>query len=163
MAVLGAALVFIFPGSPEQDTEYHFLMARTAWVNPSYFTGVWGRPLYTTIFAVPALLGFMVARLFAVGIGVGVAWQTWRLARDLNMERAWLAVPLLLAQPVFFELFPDMLTEPLFALMFVVAMRWHLRGWTVSWMLAASLLPLARPEGVFVCLLWGVWVLARKG
>ena len=28
-------------------------------------------------------------------------------------------------------------------------------------MLAASLLPLARPEGVFLCLLWGVWVVAK--
>ena len=158
MAVLGVVLVFTFPGSPEQDTEYHFLMARTAWVNPSYFVGVWGRPLYTTVFAIPALMGFVAARLFAVGIGVAVAWQTWRLARDLEMERAWLVVPLLLAQPVFFELFPDMLTEPLFALMFVVAVRWHLRGWTMCGMLGASLLPLARPEGVFLCLLWGGWV-----
>ncbi|MGB8355979.1 MAG: hypothetical protein WCD79_18925 [Chthoniobacteraceae bacterium] len=160
MAGLGVVLVFMFPGSPEQDTEYHFLMARTAWVNPSYFVGVWGRPLYTTVFAVPALMGFVVARLFAVGIGVGVAWQTWCLVRDLEMERTWLAVPLLLAQPVFFELFPDMLTEPLFALVFVVAVRWHLRGWTMRGMLAASLLPLARPEGVFLCLLWGVCVVA---
>jgi hypothetical protein len=28
-------------------------------------------------------------------------------------------------------------------------------------MLAASLLPLARPEGVFLCLIWGMWVLAK--
>jgi len=162
MAVLGIALVFVFPGSPEQDTEYHFLMARTAWVNASYFIGVWGRPLYTAVFAIPALMGFVAGRLFAVGIGVCVAWQTWRLARDLEMERAWLVVPLLLAQPVFFELFPDMLTEPLFALVFVVAVRWHLHGWTMRGMLVASLLPLARPEGVFLCLLWGAWVLVAS-
>jgi len=161
MAVLGVALVFIFPGSPEQDTEYHFLMARTAWADPSYLTGVWGRPLYTTVFALPALAGFMAARFFAVAIGVAVAWQTWRLACDLQMERTWLVVPLLLGQPVFFELFPDLLTEPLFALVFVVALRWHLRGWTGRGMLAASLLPLARPEGVFLCLLWGVWVICE--
>jgi hypothetical protein len=162
MALLGVALIFVFPGCPEQDTDYHFLGARSAWLNPWLFVDVWGRPLYTTFYALPALLGFTAARFCAVGIGVATAWQTWRLAGDLRLERAWLVIPLLLGQPVFFELFPDLLTEPLFALVFVVALRWHLRGWTRRGMLAASLLPLARPEGVFLCLLWGVWVMAKN-
>jgi hypothetical protein len=162
MALLGVALVFVFPGSAEQDTDYHFLKARTAWSSPWLFVDVWGRPLYTTFYAVPALLGFTAARLFAVGISVAIAWQTWRLACDLRLGRAWLVIPLLLGQPVFFELFPDLLTEPLFALVFVIALRWHLRGWTMRGMLGASILPLARPEGVFLCLLWGVWVVAKK-
>jgi hypothetical protein len=162
MALLGVALIFVFPGCPEQDTDYHFLGARTAWSNPWLFVDVWGRPLYTTLYALPALLGFTAARFFAAGIGVAIAWQTWRLACDLRLERPWLVIPFLLGQPVFFELFPDLLTEPLFALVFVVALRWHLRGWTRRGMLAASLLPLARPEGVFLCLLWGVWVLAEN-
>jgi hypothetical protein len=162
MALLGLALIFLFPGSPEQDTDYHFLEARTAWSNPWLLVDVWGRPLYTTIYALPALLGFTGARFFAVGIGLATAWQTWRLAGDLRLERAWLVIPLLLGQPVFFELFPDLLTEPLFALVFVVAVRWHLRGRTRLGMLGASLLPLARPEGVFLCLIWGVWVVAKS-
>ena len=130
MALLGVALILLFPGCPEQDTDYHFLGARSAWGNPWLFVDVWGRPLYTTFYALPALLGFTAARFCAVGIGVATAWQTWRLACDLRLERAWLVIPLLLGQPVFFELFPDLLTEPLFALAFVVALRWHLRGWT---------------------------------
>jgi len=162
MALLGVALILLFPGCPEQDTDYHFLGARSAWGNPWLFVDVWGRPLYTTFYALPALLGFTAARFCAVGIGVATAWQTWRLACDLRLERAWLVIPLLLGQPVFFELFPDLLTEPLFALVFVVALRWHLRGWTRRGMLAASFLPLARPEGVFLCLLWGVWVVAEN-
>jgi hypothetical protein len=162
MALLGVALIFLFPGCPEQDTNYHFLEARTAWSTPSLFVNVWGRPLYTAFYALPALLGFTAARFFAVGIGVAIAWQTWRLACDLRLERAWLVIPLLLGQPVFFELFSDLLTEPLFALVFVVALRRHLRGRLSSGMLAASLLPLARPEGVFLCLLWGVWVVTKN-
>ncbi|MBV9644279.1 MAG: hypothetical protein JO334_11955 [Verrucomicrobia bacterium] len=162
MALFGALLIFLFPGCPEQDTDFHFLEARTSWSSPWLFVDVWGRPLYTTVYALPALLGFTAARFFAVGIGVAVAWQTWRLACDLRLQRAWLVIPLLLGQPVFFELFPDLLTEPLFALVFVVALRWHLRGRARRGMLAASLLPLARPEGVFLCLLWAVWVMAKN-
>jgi hypothetical protein len=158
MALLGVVLIFLFPGCPEQDTEYHFLEARSVWGNPTFLVDVWARPLYTSFYALPALLGFTAARFFAVGIGVAIAWQTWCLADDLRLQRAWLVIPFLLGQPVFFELYPDLLTEPLFALVFAVALRWHLRGWTRRGMFAASFLPLARPEGVFLCVLWGLWV-----
>ena len=159
MALLGGILIFLFPGFPEQDSGYHFVMARTAWHQPVYFVEVWARPLYTLAFSGPALLGFRAARFFALAVSLLVAWQTWKLALDLRLERAWLSLPLLLAQPTFFELFTDLLTEPLFALTFVTALRLHLRGRIKMGMLAASLLPLARPEGVFLCLLWAGWVL----
>ena len=159
MALLGGAMVWLFPGSPEQDAGYHFWMARAVRLQPEYLVKVWARPLFTAVFAFPAVLGPDAARLFAVAIGLGIAWQSMRLAEDLKLGRAWLVVPLLLAQPSFFELYTDFFTEPLFALVFVVALRWQLRGWKTRGMLAASLLPLARPEGVFLCLLWGVWLL----
>jgi hypothetical protein len=159
MALLGGGLIFLFPGFPEQDSGYHFAMARAAWHDPIYFVNVWARPLYTFAFSGPVLLGFEAARFFSLAVSLAVAWQTWKLAQDLRLERAWLVVPLLLAQPTFFELFTDLLTEPLFALTFVIALRLHLRARLKLGMLVASLLPLARPEGAFVCLLWTYWVL----
>src|SRR5260221_1531036 len=87
MAVIGVLLIFLFPGSPEQDVDYHFLMARTAWVDHFYFVDVWGRPLFTTLFAPVALLGFIPARFFALAISVATAWQTYRLPCDLRNSR----------------------------------------------------------------------------
>src|SRR5258707_3650345 len=162
MAVIGVLLIFLFPGSPEQDVDYHFLMARTAWVDHFYFVDVWGRPLFTTLFAPVALLGFIPARFFALAISVATAWQTYRLACDLRMSRAWLVIPFLLGQQTFFELYSNLFTEPLFALILVVALRCHISGRIKSGMLVASLLPLARPEGVFLCLFWGLWILILK-
>ena len=159
MAVIGVLLIFLFPGSPEQDVDYHFLLARTAWVDHFYFVDVWGRPLFTTLFAPAAWLGFIPARFFALAISVAAAWQTYRLACDLQMSRAWLVIPFLLGQHTFFELYSNLFTEPLFALILVVALRCHISGRIKSGMLVASLLPLARPEGVFVCLFWGLWIL----
>jgi hypothetical protein len=158
MAVVGVLLIFLFPGSPEQDVDYHFLMARTAWADHSYFVDVWGRPLFTTLFAPVALLGFVPARFFALAISVAAAWQTFRLAGDLRMSRAWLVIPFLLGQQTFFELYTNLFTEPLFALVLAVALRCHISGRINLAMFVASLLPLARPEGVFVCLFWGGWV-----
>ena len=163
MAVIGVLLIFLFPGSPEQDVDYHFLMARTAWVEHFYFVDVWGRPLFTTVFAPVALLGFVPARLLALAVSVAAAWQTYRLASDLRMPRAWLVIPFLLGQPTFFELYSTLFTEPLFALVLVVALRCHISGRVKLGMLVASLLPLARPEGVFVCVFWGLWVALTFG
>ncbi|MBV8225347.1 MAG: hypothetical protein JO232_09185 [Verrucomicrobia bacterium] len=158
MLLIGVLLIFFSPGSPEQDVDYHFLMARTGWVDHFYFVDVWGRPLFTTLFAPVALLGVMPARFFALAISLAAAWQTYRLACDLRMPRAWLVIPFLLGQQTFLELFSNLFTEPLFALVLVVALRCQIGGRIKSGMLVASLLPLARPEGVFVCLFWGVWV-----
>jgi hypothetical protein len=159
MALIGGLLIFLFPGSPEQDVDYHFLMARTAWVDHFFFVDVWGRPLFTTLFAPAALLGFIPSRCLALAISVAAAWQTYRLACDLRMSRAWLVIPFLLGQQTFFELYSNLFTEPLFALVLAVALRCHISGRIKSGMLVASLLPLARPEGVFLCLFWGVWTL----
>jgi uncharacterized membrane protein len=158
LALIGVLLILLFPGSPEQDVDYHFLMARTAWVDNFYFVDVWGRPLFTTLFAPVAALGFIPARFFALAISVAVAWQTYRLASDLRMSRAWSVIPLLLGQQTFFELYTNLFTEPLFALVLVIALRCHICGRAKLGMLVASLLPLARPEGVFLCLFWGLWV-----
>jgi hypothetical protein len=159
MAFIGLLLIFLFPGSPEQDVDYHFLMARTAWVDHSYFVDVWARPLFTSLFAPVALLGFIPSRFFALAISLAAAWQTYRLACDLRMSRPWLAIPFLLGQQTFFELYSNLFTEPLFALVLVVALRCHISGRVKSGMVVASLLPLARPEGVFLCLVWGLWIL----
>jgi hypothetical protein len=161
MAAAGVLLIFLFPGSPEQDTDYHFLMARTAWVDHSLFVNVWARPLFTMLFAPAAQFGYPAARFFALLISLAVAWQTYRLATDLQLRRPWLVLFLLLGQPVFFELYTDLYTESVFALVFVLALRCHMAGSMRRGMLIASLLPLARPEGAFLCILWGVWVLVR--
>jgi hypothetical protein len=69
---------------------------------------------------------------------------------------------LIFLQPSFFILYPDLLTEPLYGLIFVVALRLHLRGRVKTGMLVASLMILARPEGFFHGLLWGLWILFDK-
>jgi hypothetical protein len=162
MAAAGVLLIYLFPGSAEQDTDYHYLMARTAWVDHSFFVNVWARPLFTTLFALAAQLSYTAARFFALLIGLAVSWQTYRLATDLRLERPWLVFFILPGQPVFFELYTDLYTETLFALVLALALRCHIGG-RIRWgMLIASLLPLARPEGVFLCVLWGVWVLVRR-
>jgi hypothetical protein len=162
LAGAGAALALLYPDSYQQDGGHHFLGARWAWAHPELFVNVWGRPLFTFLYSFPAQLGYPAAKYFTVLICLGTAWQTWRLAQDLGLERAELAIPLLVLQPSFLLLSGETMTEPLFALVFAVALRLHVRGRVRAGMIVASLLPLARPEGFVLGVLWGVWVLVDR-
>ncbi|MBK5188408.1 MAG: hypothetical protein JJD97_09175 [Gemmatimonadaceae bacterium] len=159
-AAAGVALALLFPDSYQQDGGTHFLFARDAWWNHPLLVDVWGRPLFTALYALPALAGYLPAKLLTVVVCVVAAWQCWRWAEDEGMTRAELAIPFFALQPSLMLLASDTMTEPLFALVLVVALRLRRAGRVRNAMVVASLLPLARPEGFFVCLLWGLWTLA---
>jgi hypothetical protein len=162
MAALGVAAALLYPDSYQQDGGHHFLGARWAWTHPELFVGVWSRPLFTFVYSFPAQFGFLAAKLFTVAVCLATGWQTWKLARDLGFDRPALAIPLLFLQPSYFLLCADTMTEPIFALVFVVALRLHLGGKVTGGMLVASLMILARPEGFFLGVLWAVWVVLDR-
>src|SRR5262245_11663354 len=156
-AAIGAALVLLYHDADQQDSGYHFLFARWAHRHPRYLVGVWARPLFTLLYFPVAQFGYAAAKFFTLIISLAAAWQTFRLARQIRFDRAELAVPLLFMQPSFFLLSSTVLTETLFALVFVIALRLHLSGRIRTGMIVASLLILVRPEGFFLGLLWGGW------
>lgn len=162
-AFAGTAMAFLFDDSCQLDGGVHYLFARWAWRHLELFVGVWSRPLYTLLYSIPALAGYRAARLFTVLLCLAIGWQTWRLAVDLKLDRAPLAIAFVWLQPSFFLFCADNMTEPVFALTFIIALRLHHRGYVRAGMLVASLLILARPEGLFLGLLWGIWVLTGCG
>ncbi|MFN0109665.1 MAG: hypothetical protein ACKVZH_12490 [Blastocatellia bacterium] len=152
-------LVWLYPDAEQQDAAYHFLFSRWAAEHPNYFISVWARPLFTLVYYLPSQFGYPAAKLFTVGVCLATAWQTFRLAQQVGLRRAELTVPLLFLQPAFFALYSVTMTETLFALVFVIALRLHLSGRVKAGMIVASLLILVRPEGFFLGILWGCWVL----
>jgi hypothetical protein len=161
-AATGAALVLLYHDADQQDSGYHFLFARWAHRHPRYFIGVWARPLFTLLYFPFAQFGYAAAKFLTVIVSLATAWQTFRLARQIGFDRAETAIPLLFLQPSFFLLSSTVLTETLFALVFVIALRLHLSGRIKAGMIVASLLILVRPEGFFIGVLWGVWVLTER-
>lgn len=155
---LGAALVFLYPDSYQQDGGYHFLFARWAGSHPELFVDVWSRPAFTLVYWLPAQFGYPAAKLFTVLICAACAWQTWRLALDLNLPRPVLAIPLIVLQPSFLLIGIETMTEPLFALILVIALRFHCSGRRTAGALVASTLVTARPEGVLVLAIWAAWI-----
>ncbi len=160
--VLGATLVAMYPDSYQQDGGQHYLFARWALDYPWFFVKVWARPLFQVVYALPAQLGYAVAKLVTVAVCLATGWHTFRLAEQLGIARAPLAIPLLWFQPSWLLLSHELMTEPLFALVFILGLRLHLSGRVAAGLWTASLMPLARPEGFFLGILWGVWILLDR-
>ncbi len=156
---IGLMMLLLFDDSCQMDGGQHFLFARWAWAHHELFVGVWARPLFTLIYAFPSAIGYQTAQAFTVLICLVIGWQTWRLAEELKLPRAPLSIGLLFLQPSFFLFCADTMTEPIFALTFVVALRLHHQGRIKAGMIVASIMVLARPEGFFLGVLWGIWVL----
>ncbi|HVT82673.1 MAG TPA: hypothetical protein VHM90_18675 [Phycisphaerae bacterium] len=153
----------LFPYTGDGDSILHFLNAQLAAHKPAEALYAWARPGYKLPLALFAALGIYPARLFNAAITVACLWQTIRLAEDLRLRTALLAAPMFLFQTCAFALAADTMTEIPLALGIAVATRlWLARRLELS-ALVVGFLPLLRPEGFFLGILWGLMVLFARG
>jgi len=135
-------------GFLEADSCSHYLYARFAFREPHHFVNVWGRPLCTGLYAVPALIGERVGvRVMSLILALTCALVAMRVARLQNYRWPVLALIFTLAQPlVFLHSFTE-LTELPFATVIILAL-WAYRA-RLFWLMAAlvAISPLGRPEG----------------
>lgn len=164
--VLLCAVVFLFliawaslfRHTGDADATFHYLDARVAWVDPGEMLSAWDRPLFKFFLMVPARLGVLPARTAMAALFAVLMWQTIQWARELRIERPILAGVLLILQPTVFGLASDTMTELPMALGIVIAVRMWQRGAWLKSCLVTSLLPMIRPEGFWLCAMWGVMV-----
>jgi hypothetical protein len=161
-ALTGLAVLLLWRDSCQADGGIHYVLAHWAWRHPQLFVDVWSRPLFTLLYAFPALIGYQAARALTIAIGVTTAYQTWRVASEHNLDRAPLVIPFLFLQPSFTLFIADTMTEPLYALVFIIALRLHLKGRTTAGALLASTFILIRPEGLFTIALWAWWLRPKE-
>jgi len=98
-------------GALHDDDLTHYLYAKWAKQIPAYFVHEWGRPGFTVLYFVPAQIGWLAARWFSGILSVLAAWLAYRTADRMRLPWAWLAAPLTLIQPLFFQLSYTTLTE----------------------------------------------------
>jgi hypothetical protein len=147
----------------EADSCVHYLYARFAIGEPHYLVNVWGRPLVTGLYALPAaLVGRIGVRLTSLAVALATAGVAWKLAREQQFRWPALAFIFTLGQPlVFLHSFSE-LTELPFALLLGLAfLAYQNERWAVMAILA-GLLPLARPEGLLFVLLAAAALLAQR-
>jgi hypothetical protein len=147
-ALLSIVAAVSSDGFLEADSCTHYLYARFAFQQPHYFVNIWGRPICTAVYAVPAMLGARLGvRFMSLGLAIGCGLVAYRIAKNQGYRWPALALIFTLAQPlVFLHSFSE-LTELPFALLIGLAF-WMYQ--TRRWLLMAifiGLSPLSRPEG----------------
>ena len=65
------------------DNIAHFQIARYAFSHPELFLDLWGKPVYTTLCAPFAQLGFLVAKFFNVIVAVVATYLNYRIGKEL--------------------------------------------------------------------------------
>jgi hypothetical protein len=147
-SVLSLAAAFTSDGFLEGDAGTHYLFARHAFAEPDLFFSVWGRPLCTGLYAIPATLGARIGvREMSLFLALVTAFGAYFIARGQKLRAAPLALLFTLAQPlVFLHSFSE-LTELPFAAVFALGfLAFQRRCWGLMAILI-GILPLGRPEG----------------
>jgi hypothetical protein len=147
------------------DALTHYLYAKHAFREPYLLVDVWGRPLVTALYAVPAALGGRLAvRTVSLLTALVCSLAAYRIAQGQSVRRPLLALLFTLAQPlVFLNSFAEMTELPFATLAGLAFWAYQSRRWWTAAALA-SLLPLARPEGFeFLVLAVLALVANRKG
>lgn len=135
-------------GFLEADACTHYQYARYAFQHPYLFVNVWGRPICTAIYSVPAVLGGRLGvRLMSLMLAIGCGMTAFQIARGQRYRWPALALIFTLAQPlVFLHSFSE-LTELPFAFLLGVAFLAAQRRQWLAMAILIGLAPLSRPEG----------------
>ncbi len=175
-ALLSVVFAVWSRGFLEADGVTHYLYARWAFDFPWLFTDVWGRPIVTTLHALPAQIpgsifgqpmGLIAVRLTSLALAIGGALVAWKVAagqpEHAHHQRPSLAAVCTLASPlVLLHSFAE-LTELPFALMSIACLLLYQRKQWVLLALLGGFLPAARPEGIgFALMIFGGLVLHRR-
>ena len=150
-------------GFLEADAMTHYMFARFSFREWSYFVNVWGRPLCTGVYAIPAnLAGVTGVRATSLLMAVVMGLVCYRIAKNQRSRMPAMAAILLFAQPLFFAHSFSELTEIPFALVAVCAF-WAFQARNFPAMaILAGVSPLGRPEGLGLILLAAVALIAYR-
>jgi hypothetical protein len=147
----------------EADSCTHYLYARFALQQPVLLVNVWGRPICTALYMIPAAIwGRIGVRFTSLLIAISCGLVAYRIARNQNYRWPALALIFTLAQPlVFLHSFSE-LTELPFALMIGLAFWAYQKRLWLAMTILISLTPLARPEGFGFLLLAALALIAHR-
>jgi hypothetical protein len=162
-AAMSLACAGLSRGFLEADACTHYLYARFALHEWHYLVNVWGRPLCTGMYAVPAALaGRHGVQFMSMLLALVCGWSAYRIAANQGYRWPALALIFTLGQPlVFLHSFSE-LTELPFAAVLGLAFWAYQRRRFLLMTLLVGILPMGRPEGFGFVMLAGVALVAHR-
>lgn len=161
-ALLLVVYLLLSPRPYDDDNIGRYFMAQAAAYHPAYFIDSWGRPLAILFFYLPAKFGYWVCSWTTLVLTIGTIVLTYLAAKESKREWAWLAVPLLAFQPLFFMTGWSLCTEPLAAFCLALGMYCFYRNMPMAAALAWSLAPLARTELTLILPIFAIQFFLKK-
>jgi hypothetical protein len=168
-AVLSITCAVTSEGFLEADSCTHYLYARLTLRDPieknlHHLVNVWGRPLCTGLYAIPAQLGHRTGvRIMSCVLALVCGLGAMRVAKLQGYRWPALALICTLAQPlVFLHSFSELTELPFAALMILAFWAYRVRQfWLMALLVGMS--PMGRPEGFgFIGLAAAALLLHRK-
>lgn len=144
------------------DSITHFFISQLSWEQSSYFLDLWGKPVFTVLSSPFAQAGFIGVKLFNVLCGVLASLFSCLVAKELNKQWHWLILPIAFIAPAFYTYLFSGLTEPVSALLGIVAVWLCLSGRISVGFIAASFLPFARSEAQVFLLFFLIFGLLNR-
>ena len=150
-------------GFLEMDACTHYMFARHALAEPTYLINIWGRPLCTGIYVLPAAIGRVLGvRITSLTLAIATGLIAYRIARKQNYRMPALAAILLFAQPLFYLHSFSELTEIPFAFVAILAFWAYQSRNFLAMAILVSITPSGRPEGLFLIAMAALALLAHR-
>jgi hypothetical protein len=144
------------------DDYQHLIISRLALQDPRWLLHIWGRPLMTLAYIPASVAGEWLARTTSLAFLFSTAALCALIARGRHAPLPLAAALFLIAQPLAARLGYSALPGTVFS--FVLALAFWLRSAqrpaAAAWV--ASLLPLARLEGVVVVAVWALVMIQQR-
>jgi hypothetical protein len=150
-SVMSIWMAIASKGFLEADACTHYTFARHAFEEPAYLVNVWGRPLCTCLYALPAAIGRVIGvRVMSLLLAIAIGLVAYRIARKQGYRIPALATIVLFAQPLFYVHSFSELTEIPFAFVAVLAFWAYQSKNFLAMTILVAITPSGRPEGFFL-------------
>jgi hypothetical protein len=147
----------------EADACTHYIFATHSLEEPAYLVDVWGRPLCTGIYALPAAIGRVLGvRAMSLLLAIAIGLISYRIARKQGFRLPALAPILLFAQPLFYLHSFSELTEIPFAFVAILAFWAYQSKNYLAMTILVAITPSGRPEGFFLIALAALALICHK-
>ncbi len=135
-------------GGADDITHYRF--SRYAFKYPEFLLHHWAKPFYTLLIAPFSQIGFFGARLFNVILGILSAFFTYKTAKLLNLENAFVVIFFLLLSTLYPVMMLSGMPEILFSFILIFAIFLFLKEKYIISSVILSFIPLVRTEGILI-------------
>jgi hypothetical protein len=144
------------------DSWMHYLFAHYAFRHPANFIDQWAKPVFTILSSPFAWFGFTGMQIFNASCALCCAYFSYRIAKHINPDMAWLSVIFVCSIPYFFGAALSGLTEVLFALFIILGVfLWQIKKESAA-LLLISFLPFVRSEGFLIIPVFGFMALLSR-